>query len=111
MTDLSQRLIRYADLKPCLNAFVDTRSPGSDRKENFTLIGPGVSENPGQHVHIAERHGIPMPPSVPADTLHESLRADRAIDPRRALGRLGVTLRYPSYREGMPGPAPERRPG
>jgi quercetin dioxygenase-like cupin family protein len=58
MTDLSQRLIRYADLKPCLNAFVDTRTPGSDRKENFTLIGPGVSENPGQHVHIAERHGF-----------------------------------------------------
>jgi quercetin dioxygenase-like cupin family protein len=58
MTDLSARLIRYADLKPCLNAFVDTRSPGSDRKENFTLIGPGVSENPGQYVHIAERHGF-----------------------------------------------------
>ncbi len=55
---LSQRLIRYADLIPCRNAFVDTRSPGSDRKENFTLIGPGVSENPNQHVHIAEAHGF-----------------------------------------------------
>jgi mannose-6-phosphate isomerase-like protein (cupin superfamily) len=55
---LSQRLIRYADLKPCRNAFVDSRSPGSDRKENFTLIGPGVAENPNQHVHIAEPHGF-----------------------------------------------------
>ncbi len=55
---LNQRLIRYADLIPCRNAFVDTRSPGSDRKENFTLIGPGVSENPNQHVHIAEPHGF-----------------------------------------------------
>nr|MBX2884559.1 hypothetical protein [Granulosicoccus sp.] len=55
---LSQRLVRYAELKPCLNAFVDTRTPGSDKKENFTIIGPGVSENPDQHVHIPEAHGF-----------------------------------------------------
>jgi mannose-6-phosphate isomerase-like protein (cupin superfamily) len=52
------RLIRYADLVPCRNAFVDSRTPGSDAKENFTLIGPGVSENPNQHVHIPEAHGF-----------------------------------------------------
>lgn len=55
---LSARLVRYADLRPCTNAFVDTRSPGSDRKENFTIIGPGVSENPQQYVHIPEPHGF-----------------------------------------------------
>jgi mannose-6-phosphate isomerase-like protein (cupin superfamily) len=55
---LDRRLIRYADLIPCRNAFVDSRTPGSDQKENFTLIGPGVSENPNQHVHIAEPHGF-----------------------------------------------------
>ena len=55
---LESRLIRYADLIPCCNAFVDTRTPGSDAKENFTLIGPGVSENPNQHVHIPEPHGF-----------------------------------------------------
>jgi mannose-6-phosphate isomerase-like protein (cupin superfamily) len=55
---LSHRLIRYADLIPCKNAFVDSRTPGSDAKENFTLIGPGVSENPNQHVHIPEPHGF-----------------------------------------------------
>ena len=43
MAKLSDRLIRYADLRPCRNAFIDTRSPGSEAKENFTLIGPGVS--------------------------------------------------------------------
>lgn len=58
MFDLERRLIRYADLVPCRNAFIDTRSPGSEAKENFTLIGPGVSENPDQHVHIAEPHGF-----------------------------------------------------
>lgn len=58
MTDITHRLIRYADLKPCKNAFIDTRSPGSEDKENFSLIGPGVSENPNQHVHIPEPHGF-----------------------------------------------------
>jgi mannose-6-phosphate isomerase-like protein (cupin superfamily) len=52
------RVVRYRDLQPCLNAFIDTRSPGSDRKENFTIIGPGVAENPDQHVHITEPHGF-----------------------------------------------------
>lgn len=55
---LTDRLVRYADLKPCLTAFIDTRSPGSDRKENFTIIGPGVAENPEQHVHIEIPHGF-----------------------------------------------------
>jgi len=54
----ASRIVRYADLVPCLDAFIDTRTPGSDKKENFTIIGPGVSENPNQHVHIAEPHGL-----------------------------------------------------
>lgn len=56
--NLRSRLVRYGELVPCLNAFIDTRSPGSDRKENFTVIGPGVAENPDQHVHIALPHGF-----------------------------------------------------
>jgi quercetin dioxygenase-like cupin family protein len=55
---LTQRLVRYADLVPCYNAFIDCRTPGSEAKENFTIIGPGVSENPAQYVHIAEPHGF-----------------------------------------------------
>jgi quercetin dioxygenase-like cupin family protein len=55
---LESRIVRYADLVPCLNAFIDTRTPGSETKENFTIIGPGVSENPRQHVHIVEPHGF-----------------------------------------------------
>lgn len=61
-TDISQaqmeaRIVRYANLRPCYNAFIDCRTPGSEAKENFTIIGPGVSENPDQYVHIAEPHG------------------------------------------------------
>jgi mannose-6-phosphate isomerase-like protein (cupin superfamily) len=55
---LEARVVRYGDLAPCRNAFIDSRTPGSDAKENFTIIGPGVSENPEQHVHITEAHGF-----------------------------------------------------
>lgn len=53
-----QRLVRYRELRPCRNAFVDTYTPGSDQKENFTIIGPGVAEHPDQYVHIKEPHGF-----------------------------------------------------
>jgi hypothetical protein len=55
---LAKRLVRYADLKPCTTAFIDTRTPGSAEKENFTIIGPGVSESADQHVHIDIPHGF-----------------------------------------------------
>lgn len=56
--DLDTRIIRYGDLVPCRQAFIDTRTPGSDQKENFCLVGPGVAENPQQHVHIRIPHGF-----------------------------------------------------
>jgi len=55
---LAERLVRYADLRPCTTAFIDTRTPNSAQKENFTIIGPGVAENPDQHVHIDIPHGF-----------------------------------------------------
>jgi quercetin dioxygenase-like cupin family protein len=55
---VSSRLVRYPDLRPCTTAFIDTHSPGSDNKENFTIIGPGVAENPDQYVHINIPHGF-----------------------------------------------------
>lgn len=55
---VAERLVRYGDLRPCTTAFIDTRTPGSGEKENFTIIGPGVAENPEQHVHIGIPHGF-----------------------------------------------------
>ena len=55
---LSQRLVRYDDLRPCTTAFIDTRTPGRQEKENFTIIGPGVAENPDQYVHVNIPHGF-----------------------------------------------------
>ena len=56
--EMRARLVRYDELAPCRTAFIDTRTPGSEAKENFTIIGPGVAENPDQHVHIREPHGF-----------------------------------------------------
>ena len=56
--EMRGRLVRYGELVPCRTAFIDTRTPGSESKENFTIIGPGVAENPDQHVHIREPHGF-----------------------------------------------------
>lgn len=53
-----QRIVRYGDLIPCKTAFIDAHTPGSDKKENFTIIGGGVSESPDQHVHIQETPGF-----------------------------------------------------
>lgn len=56
--EIRNRLVRYPELKPCTTAFIDTRTPGSQEKENFTIIGPGVAENPDQYVHIDIPHGF-----------------------------------------------------
>lgn len=56
--DMDKRIVRYGDLQPCKTAFIDAHTPGSDQKENFTIIGGGVSESPDQHVHISIPHGF-----------------------------------------------------
>lgn len=56
--EMESRIVRYGDLHPCKTAFIDAHTPGSDQKENFTIIGGGVSESPDQHVHISIPHGF-----------------------------------------------------
>lgn len=56
--DMEARIVRYGDLRPCKTAFIDAHTPGSDQKENFTIIGGGVSESADQHVHMAIPHGF-----------------------------------------------------
>ena len=50
--------VKFSELVPCRTAFIDTHNPGTEGKENFTIIGGGVSENPEQHVHIEETPGF-----------------------------------------------------
>lgn len=72
------------------------RAPG----ETF-VVGDAC---PARHIDVVRwvcaNYGVPMPPSVPLDEVHETLRGDRQVDGRRALAMLGVTLRYPSYEAG-----------
>jgi quercetin dioxygenase-like cupin family protein len=56
--EIVRRTIRRSDLRPDRAAFLDTRIPGSERKINYPLIGPGVSENEEQIVPLDEPHGF-----------------------------------------------------
>ena len=56
--EMESRIVRYGDLIPCKTAFIDAHTPGSDQKENFTIIGGGVSESADQHVHIQDTPGF-----------------------------------------------------
>ena len=56
--EMEKRIVRYGDLTPCKTAFIDARTPGNDQKENFCIIGAGVSESPDQVVHIMETPGF-----------------------------------------------------
>jgi nucleoside-diphosphate-sugar epimerase len=62
-------------------------------------------ELPAPHIEvvrfICETYRVPIPDSVPLESVHASLQADRQVDATQSLSTLGVTLRYPSYREGM----------
>jgi ribosomal protein S18 acetylase RimI-like enzyme len=49
---------------------------------------------------LCQRLGVPPPPSVPLESLHESLRGDRAVSNER-LKALGWQPRYPDYMAGF----------
>lgn len=56
--EIGRRTIRRTDWVPCNSAFIDCRTPGSDRKENYAFIGAGVSQNANQYVNLEENHGF-----------------------------------------------------
>ena len=57
-TEIARRTIRKTDWVPHNAAFIDCRTPGSDRKENYAFIGGGVSQNAGQVINLTEEHGF-----------------------------------------------------
>lgn len=69
-----QRLVRRGDMVACKVAFIDCKMPGSERKENYSLIGAGVSQSVDQVVNLAEPHrfslgAAAMPPGT-VNNLH-----------------------------------------
>ena len=79
-TKLIDRLVRYGELIPCKTAFIDTHTPGSNKKENFSIIGSGVSENPDQHVHITIPHGFNIGAAGQPPKCHNSLHSHRTAE-------------------------------
>ena len=78
--NLNNRLVRYGELIPCKTAFIDTHTPGSNQKENFSIIGSGVSENPDQHVHIKIPHGFNIGAAGQPPKCHNSLHSHRTAE-------------------------------
>ena len=78
--DLSNRIVRYGELKPCRTAFIDAHTPGSDQKENFTIIGGGVSESADQHVHITIPHGFNIGAAGQPPHCRNSLHSHRTAE-------------------------------
>ena len=78
--NINNRLVRYGELIPCKTAFIDTHTPGSDQKENFTIIGSGVSENSEQHVHISIPHGFNIGAAGQPPKCNNSLHSHRTAE-------------------------------
>ncbi|GFE51310.1 cupin [Roseobacter cerasinus] len=78
--EMEARIVRYGDLRPCKTAFIDAHTPGSDQKENFTIIGGGVSESPDQHVHISIPHGFNIGAAGQPPKCRNSLHSHRTAE-------------------------------
>jgi len=78
--EMGTRIVRYGDLRPCKTAFIDAHTPGSDQKENFTIIGGGVSESPDQHVHIRETPGFNIGAAGQPPKCRNSLHSHRTAE-------------------------------
>ncbi|MEM8655114.1 MAG: cupin domain-containing protein [Pseudomonadota bacterium] len=78
--EMEPRIVRYGELMPCKTAFIDAHTPGSDQKENFTIIGGGVSESPDQHVHIGIPHGFNIGAAGQPPKCRNSLHSHRTAE-------------------------------
>ena len=56
--ELTRRHIRRSQYVSCDDAFIDVRLPGSTPKENYSIIGPGVTQNANQVINLREPHGF-----------------------------------------------------
>ena len=77
---MDERIVRYGDLQPCRTAFIDAHTPGSNQKENFTIIGGGVSEASDQHVHITIPHGFNIGAAGQPPRCRNSLHSHRTAE-------------------------------
>lgn len=63
MTKMTEKLanarhIKRDDYVSCSVAFIDCKKPGSHLKENYSIIGPGVTSSEEQVINLPEAHGF-----------------------------------------------------
>ncbi|QXD16893.1 NAD(P)H-binding protein [Rhodocaloribacter litoris] len=68
----------------------------------YPVADAGPATRRERAAFAADLLGLPLPPSVPLDDVHETQRQNRFIDARAVWEKLGVTMRYPTFREGIP---------
>ena len=56
--NITSRLARFNELIPSNIPFVEGKLKGHQNRKNYSVIGPGVSEDVKQNVKIAEEHGF-----------------------------------------------------
>lgn len=91
--EAARRHLKRSDYVPCVDAFIDCRLPGSMPKENYSMIGPGVTQNASQFINLQEPHGFNvgaagMYPGV-TNNLHLHFTSETFIAPTGA-----YTLRW-----------------
>jgi len=57
-TEAETRLVRRSDYTSCSVAFIDCKKPGSHLKQNYSIIGPGVTSSSDQVINLPEAHGF-----------------------------------------------------
>ena len=56
--EAQERLIRRDQYVSCSVAFIDCKKPGSHLKQNYSMIGPGVTTSTDQVINLREPHGF-----------------------------------------------------
>jgi len=56
--EANARHIKRDDYRSCTVAFIDCKKPGSHLKQNYSIIGPGVTSSSEQVINLPEAHGF-----------------------------------------------------
>ena len=74
------RHVKRDDYVSCTVAFIDCKKPGSHLKENYSIIGPGVTSSDEQIINLPEAHGFnssaPAPQIRITNNLHIHFTAE-----------------------------------
>lgn len=57
-TEAEARRVKRSDYTSCTVAFIDCKKPGSHLKQNYSIIGPGVTSSSEQVINLPEAHGF-----------------------------------------------------